>query len=588
MPEDEIVEMLTTTDWQGMFSLKDIRLYPFVFTFLLCIAGGTVLLVKRTTSLFKVGFVTGIALAAAQFSDIAVSYAPTRQVAANWDRLLCLGFIFYLPLLLHTMLLLVEGRNIVRILFFFYAIALILSALYPLSINPHDFDELPLLGFVNQRTNHWVQVATLVFMSITGFTLTSVLWTNVRKYRRSNPAKHLQIRLAAAPSYVVTVFAFITQLLMPMTGHGIIPALTFLGGCTYPTFIFIMIFVVKFIPGDDLLLSEIRSIVSGNSKTLEIAASATFDILYMSAHAKRTLAPRGGTLSRGTNLERIFPANTGEFKNLFDRIANAESRHRKLINAFESCIIVRDNRKLDVLISVYLHYEEDGKKLKFFVITIVDKPKAREEIEARDKERERIGQDLHDGILNPLKAVRDQLHAIQMHAPNQHALAQLTLAERDLQAICDEVRAVSSDLTPVVVEKFGLVPALDQIKYELGAEGIHMDIHVAATAVSLDHQLEKHLFRIVQELSSNSRKHARATTIDLRLDMERDLLTLTFQDNGSGFDTTRLYASRGNGWYNIRNRINLLGGQLEIDSRPGGGGTVVLIEVPISEYPYEK
>ena len=560
-----------------MFSLGDYRLYPLSVTLLALLVMTGALFAQRTTSLLKVGYLACIALGLAQFSDMVVAYSENGSVAAQWEGLLCVGYCFYIPLYLHTMMHLVGLKRSVTYIFPFYAFALANAAVFPFSLHPSDYYTTA-MGCVNPHTANAIQVATITFMIVGGIAIVVILARYNGIFRRTNPAKHAQIRLVTIPTFSITVLAFVTQWLLPIMGHDPIPVFILISGCVYPLFIALLVRTTNL--GKELFIDEIRRFMTGTVRTLEIAAGPDFMILHLSTYAKGMLDTVSGQVVINSSLAKVFPISTGEFQGLQAELEKAVAYERKIINAFDSRIMVRQGRKMEVLVSAYLQYEEEGKTLKWFVLNLVEKPKARAEIQARDLERERIGQDLHDGILNPLKSIKDQLGNISAKTELQYAVSQSKIAERKIQVICDEVRAISTDLTPVILSKFGLLPALEQMKYDFAASGIKVTIEAQGLKTRFDEFSETQIFRIIQELCNNVKKHAKAKAINLRLLIENELFTITVEDDGRGFDTTKLYSSKGSGWQNVRSRVNLLSGQVDIDSRPDGNGTMVWVELP--------
>lgn len=576
--DDHLLQLWNGTLWHEMFSFREIRLLPFGFTLIVCVVGFILLLSRRTTTLFKVGMMTGIALLIAQLLDLVTIHSANAAVAAGWDRMLCMGYVFYLPLNLHTILLLVGATRIGRVIIPCYALAILLQMLYPGSVHADDYHQTS-FGWINSRNGDPIQYALISYMSIVGIALCATLFLFRRKYKRTDPVKNKQINWVGYVTFLVTVVAFVTQWLWPTLGKEAIPCLIVLCGCTYSPFIAAMI-TGRYNIGEDLYQNEIRRFVTGKAKVLEIAVTQDFKILHLGYYAKAILDTQRGHVGLKSDLQKIFPDSTGEYEGFVSELQKAIRKGRNVIHAFESRILGREGRKIDVLISAFIQFGGDGKTVKWFVLVLVEKPKAREEIEARDKERERIGQDLHDGILNPLKAIRDQLGTITSQSNLDEVIVKVSLAENDIQIVCDEIRAIAADLTPVIVDKFGLGSALEQMKYDLALEGIEMQLQTVSIEGQLDKPLEKHLFRIIQELTNNVKKHAHATRIHLQIQVEDKLLTLIVEDDGIGFDTTQLYHSKGNGWHNMRARVHLLGGQIEIESHPNGKGAMVWIEIP--------
>jgi signal transduction histidine kinase len=97
-------------------------------------------------------------------------------------------------------------------------------------------------------------------------------------------------------------------------------------------------------------------------------------------------------------------------------------------------------------------------------------------------------------------------------------------------------------------------------------------------AENIDQTISITLYRIVQELLNNTIKHAKACSAIVQVTKINELLTITVEDDGQGFDTAVLKQSRGIGWINIQNRVEFLKGKLNISSK-AGEGTSVIIEI---------
>ncbi len=127
--------------------------------------------------------------------------------------------------------------------------------------------------------------------------------------------------------------------------------------------------------------------------------------------------------------------------------------------------------------------------------------------------------------------------------------------------------------------KFGLKAALEQLQETISdSAGIQVQFITSGLTGRLPYESEMNLYRVVQELVSNTIKYSGATKITLQIGQQEDELNLMYEDNGKGFDLSKV--KRGMGLDNIENRVKRLSGNLHIDSTPGYGMTVI-IEIPI-------
>ncbi|MGB3851957.1 MAG: PAS domain S-box protein [Tunicatimonas sp.] len=204
-------------------------------------------------------------------------------------------------------------------------------------------------------------------------------------------------------------------------------------------------------------------------------------------------------------------------------------------------------------------------------------------IEGQEAERRRIARELHDGLGQSLTAIRLHLNALesdvsQFAKKNQEAFGKLKLI---LQTTTQEVKSISRDLMPNVLQDYGLVKALEFLCQTINeASLVALQLQVYHMDQELDQERKVGLYRVVQELVNNALKHARATRIDVQLLGHPTSVVLLVEDDGAGFvvpvsDTPRTsYGLR-----NIETRIKSLGGTLAIDSCPGQG-TTITVEIP--------
>jgi signal transduction histidine kinase len=145
-------------------------------------------------------------------------------------------------------------------------------------------------------------------------------------------------------------------------------------------------------------------------------------------------------------------------------------------------------------------------------------------------------------------------------------------------ATLQDVRRLAVELRPKSLDDFGLVPALERLVGGF-SERTALDTHVEALLPErLPPEVETALYRIVQEALTNVAKHARATTVSVLVTFENGCATLVIEDDGVGFSPDT--PADGLGLLGMRERVNLLGGRLTVESRPGAG-TSIVAEVPV-------
>jgi signal transduction histidine kinase len=201
-------------------------------------------------------------------------------------------------------------------------------------------------------------------------------------------------------------------------------------------------------------------------------------------------------------------------------------------------------------------------------------------LRATEQERLRLAADLHDGPVQELTALRYSLNRARTRVQRgQHDEAESLLAglEVDLATGISGLRRLMSELRPAVLDEQGLEAALlNQARAFEAAIGVACDLHSGLDA-RLAPELETVLYRVTQESLTNIGKHARASRVTVSLATENDGVRLRIHDDGVGFDpvAARELVSDGHfGLAGMRERVEMVGGRLVVDSVPGEGTTV--------------
>ena len=147
-------------------------------------------------------------------------------------------------------------------------------------------------------------------------------------------------------------------------------------------------------------------------------------------------------------------------------------------------------------------------------------------------------------------------------------------------ATLQDVRRLAVELRPKVLDDFGLVPALERLT-ESFAEQTHLDVRFESGlgGERLAAEVETALYRIVQESLTNIVKHAHASVVSIVLARKPSTVALVIEDDGRGFDPAHAREG-GFGLEGMRERVGLLEGTLQVESRAGAGTTIVA-EVPV-------
>lgn len=208
-------------------------------------------------------------------------------------------------------------------------------------------------------------------------------------------------------------------------------------------------------------------------------------------------------------------------------------------------------------------------------------------VESQESERARLSRDLHDGISQWLVSIKLQIEAgiIRLSGnaeQQQKARGSFEHTAEQLNDVLGEVRRISHNLRPAILDDLGLAAALDHLAHEF-TEHSATPVHFSSVGNTdgLPHVANTVLFRIAQEALTNVERHAHAHRIDMALVRKGKTMTLTVRDDGSGFDSKRvaLHPKRGIGLRNMMERMDAIGGRLDIASSTAGTTVKASVEI---------
>ncbi len=210
-------------------------------------------------------------------------------------------------------------------------------------------------------------------------------------------------------------------------------------------------------------------------------------------------------------------------------------------------------------------------------------------VDKEEEARRKLARDLHDGPTQDVAAIAMRLNFARLLIERDRARARVELERLEDLAhrTVKEIRSMLFTLRPVILETEGLVAALNQYADNLREnDNLPVEVDAERYRECLDADAQGVVFAIIEEAVNNARKHANATKIWVRLEVQDDLFIAQVVDNGRGFDVEaveRDYASRGSlGMINLRERAELVEGTLNIESSPGQGTRITLL-VPIPD-----
>jgi len=207
-------------------------------------------------------------------------------------------------------------------------------------------------------------------------------------------------------------------------------------------------------------------------------------------------------------------------------------------------------------------------------------------VSAQEDERRRVARELHDSLGQHLTSLGVRLGTLRARVGNTGELAtQIEELQAHAALIDEEVDRLAMELRPVALDDLGLEAALRRHVDGWATEvGIPADLHTRGVGSRLPEPIETTVYRVVQEALTNVRKHARATRASVVVECRGRELVAIVEDDGVGFRTDDLDAellpSRRLGLSTMTERAALVGGRLEVESKPGHGTTVYL-RVPL-------
>lgn len=195
---------------------------------------------------------------------------------------------------------------------------------------------------------------------------------------------------------------------------------------------------------------------------------------------------------------------------------------------------------------------------------------------AQEEERRRISQEIHDEALQLVVELRRRVDRAAKASPNgrEDLLGARSLADEALR----ELRTVAVRLRPPDLDDLGLVASLERLVADASRHDCRTELEVEGDAEPLPPDLALALYRVGQEALTNATHHASASHVSVRLAFGPDHLQLVVQDNGVGFDVARADTADGDthlGMLGMHERVELVGGTLEVRSSPGAGTTIV-------------
>ncbi len=206
-------------------------------------------------------------------------------------------------------------------------------------------------------------------------------------------------------------------------------------------------------------------------------------------------------------------------------------------------------------------------------------------IVAQEEERKRVSREIHDGPAQMMANVMmrsDLIERVYNEQGGVEAIKEIRDLKKMVRNALYEVRRIIYDLRPMALDDLGLVPTLK--KYLQTTEEYHKKTKIQFMNIKeekrLNSKYEVALFRLIQESVQNALKHADATTITVKLEIDHSKVIAVIKDDGVGFDSHEKKKDSF-GLIGMRERVEMLEGQLTVDSKVGKG-TIIIIQIPLN------
>ena len=263
----------------------------------------------------------------------------------------------------------------------------------------------------------------------------------------------------------------------------------------------------------------------------------------------------------------------------------------------EKRIVRVDGSVIDVEIAEAAWHDEGGVAILAVLRDVTERKRAERELRdsrellrelsgalqaVREEEKTRIARELHDELGQALTGLKmDLAQVVSMLEPQQVEIIRRTGAMRSLiESTVAGVRRLATELRPLMLDDLGLVATMEWLANDFARRtGIQVHVHLPGTDFEAGPELSTTLFRVLQESLTNVSRHAQASEVHIALTEEDGMIRLRVDDNGRGIDRVSDPKRKSFGLLGMRERADMLGGQVTVNSSPGSG-TSVLMAIP--------
>ena len=201
---------------------------------------------------------------------------------------------------------------------------------------------------------------------------------------------------------------------------------------------------------------------------------------------------------------------------------------------------------------------------------------------AEDNERKRMATHLHDGIGQLLTAANMNISVLDEYKKDETNFSKVLGKTQEIlaEAMMD-VRTLSHQIMPNMLIKNSLADALRDLISKTNSPKLHLELKLEGLQNNLDQNIQVVMYRIIQECINNTIKHAHASKVEISVLQRNNMIEANFTDNGVGFNPLKISSKNdGLGLENIKSRIDMLKGELEINSA-AGKGTSIIMKIPV-------
>ncbi|HEY2581594.1 MAG TPA: histidine kinase [Mucilaginibacter sp.] len=190
-----------------------------------------------------------------------------------------------------------------------------------------------------------------------------------------------------------------------------------------------------------------------------------------------------------------------------------------------------------------------------------------------EEERSRIAREIHDEFGQQLSGIKMSLSSLKKNADADSRMQPIIdTIVTEVNTSIQSLRQIANELRPALIDKLGLFAAIEWLVGEFEKKtGVESHLHIGIEQLALSKTVEINIFRICQEALTNITKHAEATAMDIRIACADDVLSIKIVDNGKGIKADELHHLLSMGLLNMKERANLIGADLKINSFPDKG-----------------